>query len=224
MARPITIPAGITPAVIAAQLRRRLSTAQRTRLHAVRLALAGKLTAAEIGNRVGIGPQQFFNWMRQLKGRGGLAALLRRGHGGGRRARLSARLRSGLRRRYLCGDRVTSIQHWLESEGVKMTKAGIYYWIRKLRMRRQRPIRRAAPPLRKVRLGLQVSMNETTAAKFLEAQKLTDLSCNKLVEALLLLRNRTESHGPTVKEITSVVPCSRESLYRWVRQWHQAGG
>ena len=79
-------------------------------------------------------PRQFFNWVSALKA-GGVAQLVARQHGGGRRPQVHGQaleeLRAGLRQGRW--KRAKEIQHWLRQEHrCPLSLKGVYYWLGKL--------------------------------------------------------------------------------------------
>lgn len=104
------------------------------RLLAMRLACSGQLTADQIAGHVGISRRQFFNWLKALK-EGGVAGLLRRGHGGGPKPQIQGRILAELQTGLQLGQwkRAKEIQRWLaDQHQVKMGLKGVYYWLGKL--------------------------------------------------------------------------------------------
>lgn len=104
------------------------------RLLAMRLAATGQFSAAQIAEQIGISRRQFFNWVSALKA-GGVAQLVARQHGGGRRPQVHGQaleeLRAGLRQGRW--KRAKEIQHWLRQEHrCPLSLKGVYYWLGKL--------------------------------------------------------------------------------------------
>ena len=103
------------------------------RLGAVRLAMSGELTLAQIAKAVGKARSTVGEWMRVVRVEG-LSALLALHQGRGRAPRLQAKaqkeLRTGLRRgRWR---RLKDAQQWLaERHRVKIGLGGVRYWIKK---------------------------------------------------------------------------------------------
>jgi len=122
---------------LAEELAERLSSARRAREHqrlsAVRLAMSGELTLAQIGKAVGKARSTVAEWMRVVR-QSGLEALLALHQGRGRAPQLPAKaqkeLRTGLRRgRWR---RLKDAQQWLaKRHRVEMGLGGVRYWVKK---------------------------------------------------------------------------------------------
>ena len=114
-----------------------LASAQRARDHqrlmAVRLAMSGELTLAQIGKAVGRARSTVAEWMRVVRA-SGLAALLALHQGRGSAPQLKAKarkeLRTGLRRgRWR---RLKDAQQWLATRHrVHLGLGGVRYWVKK---------------------------------------------------------------------------------------------
>ena len=115
----------------------KLGGAQRARDHqrltAVRLAMSGELTLAQIGKAVGRARSTVAEWMRVVRANG-LPALLALHQGRGRAPQLKAKarkeLRTGLRRgRWR---RLKDAQQWLaRRHRIRMGLGGVRYWVKK---------------------------------------------------------------------------------------------
>ncbi len=108
-----------------------LTAKQRNRLRAMRLALEGNHTAAEIAADIGISRAQLFAWTRLT-----LEQLLHPQHGGGRAPRLTDEVQRELSGRFRNGDSPAEIQHWLNSPPLRINikSYGVSYYIGKLRL------------------------------------------------------------------------------------------
>jgi len=111
-----------------------------TRLLALEMAQQGEWTLAEIARALGKHRATIARWLRAYR-KGGLAALLRRGHGG-REASLKPEdleaLKEGLREGRWKTAR--EIRKWLEEErGIHLKVWGVYYWLRKVKARHKMP-------------------------------------------------------------------------------------
>jgi hypothetical protein len=103
------------------------------RLQAVRLALKGEHTLAEIGAAVGRARSRVAEWMKTVRTEG-LAALLGKHQGRGRAPRVQGRawteLRKGVRRGRW--KRAVETQAWLaQRHGVALSLNGMRYWLKK---------------------------------------------------------------------------------------------
>lgn len=128
MARKIHVNPSITAATLEEALRASLPYAKRRRLEAMKLALEGKLTAADIARKMGVSRAQFFNWKKQ-----GLNDLLHIERGGGRTSRLSPAIEKEIKRRINLGETPADVQFWLNrKEGIKIKTGGVYYYMKKL--------------------------------------------------------------------------------------------
>jgi transposase len=122
---------------LADELKNKQASAQRGRDHqrlsAVRLAMSGELTLAQIAKAVGRARSTVAEWMRVARG-SGLEALLALHQGRGRAPQLPGKahkeLRTGLRRgRWR---RLKDAQQWLaERHQVEMGLGGVRYWVKK---------------------------------------------------------------------------------------------
>jgi transposase len=104
------------------------------RLLAMRMAVSGEFTSAQIAKHLEVSRRQFFNWLAALK-RGGLEGLLDRQHGGGAPPRVKGRILGELQEGLGKGQwkRAKEIQRWLaDRHQVKMATSGVYYWLGKL--------------------------------------------------------------------------------------------
>jgi transposase len=101
---------------------------ERERLQAIRLAMTGRWTMAEIGEAVGRARSTIGQWIKAFRDEG-REGLLRRGHGGGGGRRLSETDLEALKEGLAAGRWKTAkqIQRWLDQErGVKLTVGGVY--------------------------------------------------------------------------------------------------
>jgi len=92
------------------------------------------MTAAQIAEQLGVSRRQFFNWVNALQA-GGVAALLKREHGGGAPARIQGQLQEQLLAGLRKGQwkRAKEIQAWLKREHqTSLSLKGVYYWLGKL--------------------------------------------------------------------------------------------
>ncbi len=107
---------------------------ERERLQAIRMAMSGRWTMAEIAEAVGRARSTIGRWIKAFR-EGGLEGVLRREHGGGRVRRLSEGDLEALKEGLAAGRWKTAkqIQRWLDRErGVKLTGWGVYYWLRQV--------------------------------------------------------------------------------------------
>jgi transposase len=231
MARKIQVRPDITAAKLGQALKAPLPVIKRRRLEAMRLALDGKWTAAEIAKRVGISRAQFFNWKKQ-----DLKDLLHIERGGGRTPRLPPAIQEEIKRRIKKGETPADVQFWLNGKdvGIKIKTGGVYYHMKKLgyRPRPKRSHGTAGGELENRRDAgvLSVKMDQATEDLLHKAAGLPGIQI--MMEALSHLAKRTRlqvdssegSDPQAAKEIAQKVGCSRFSLYRWAKQWAECGG
>lgn len=104
------------------------------RLLAMRLAASGQLTADQIAQQLGVSRRQFFNWVSALR-QGGVSALLRRTHGGGKPPQIKGKVLAEFQAGLQAGQwkRAKEIQAWLGCQHqIKLGLKGVYYWLGKL--------------------------------------------------------------------------------------------
>lgn len=231
MARKIQVRPDITTAKLEKALTAPLPVIKRRRLEAMRLALDGKWTAAEIARRVGISRAQFFNWKKQ-----DLKDLLHIERGGGRTPRLSPAIQEEIKRRIKKGETPADVQFWLNGKdvGIKIKTGGVYYHMKKLgyRPRPKRSHGTASGELKKRKDAgvLSAKMDRATEDLLHKAAGLPGIQI--MIEALSHLAKRTrlleasseKLSSQAAKEIAQKVGCSRYSLYRWAGKWAECDG
>ncbi|GEM_PF-2666124 len=231
MGRKIQVRPDITTAKLEQALHAPVPLIKRCRLEAMRLALAGKWTAAEIAKKVGVSRAQFFNWKKQ-----GLKDLLHIERGGGRTPRLSPAIQKEIKRRIRQGQGAAEIQFWLNGKevGINIKTGGVYYYLKKLgfRPRPKRSHGTASGELKKRKDAgvLSVKMDRATEDLLHKAAALPGIQI--MIEALSHLAKRTRLleassenlSSQAAKEIAQEEGCSRFSLYRWAKQWTECGG
>lgn len=107
---------------------------KKERLQTLKLLLETELSYAEVADIVGKAPSSVKKWAAMFR-EGGLAQLLVRGNGGGRKPMMSTEVREELLEQLRVGKFRTAgqIQHWLaEKHNLKYGKGSIYYVLGKL--------------------------------------------------------------------------------------------
>ena len=103
------------------------------RLTAVRMAMSGEFTLAQIGLAVGRDRSRIGAWMKVVR-EDGLAVLLGLHQGRGRAPQVTGKALSGLRQGLRRGrwTRAKDAAEWLEQRhGIGMTPGGARYWLKK---------------------------------------------------------------------------------------------
>lgn len=124
---------GLEPDVLPSE--EKLTAPQRQRCRAVKRAISGRFTAAQIAEDVGSSRRTFFYWMKKLKHGGPQTLLENRNHRGGAKPKLSAKITRGI----LTGieshqmRKARDIQRWIRNKHkVKLGLNGVYYYLGKL--------------------------------------------------------------------------------------------
>jgi transposase len=127
---------GETEAAITLRHAKERNAWRKHRLLAVKLAMQGTLTAAQVSELCGIARGRLFEWVKTVRRRG-LEALFERGRPGprpGSRRNLDPAVNRELQEKLDAGDFVTAVQarRWLEEKhGVRRGYQTVWHWLKK---------------------------------------------------------------------------------------------
>ena len=142
---------------------------KKERLQSIKLLLESESSYEEVAYIVGKHPSRIKAWAKLFR-ENGLAGLLIRGHGGGRKSKMSPEIEKHLVEKLRSGTFRTAgqILHWLKEEyQLEYGKDSIYYVLGKLgeRLKVPRPCHQKKDPIKEIEF-------RTTLAEQLEALKL----------------------------------------------------
>jgi transposase len=156
---------------VASRFRSERETWKKERLRAIRLLLETDQSYAEVASIIGRHPSRIKEWAKCFR-EGGIAELLTRGNGGGRKPKMSPEIQDAVVGKLRDGEFRTAaqIEGWLWKEyKIEYGKGSIYYVLGKLggRLKVPRPSHEKKDPLK-------VEEFRTTLAEQLQALNLPE--------------------------------------------------